>query len=161
MSDYTITVYDASGKVVGTDQNVTALGPGEARWLVAGQIATGTDAVARADLQLRPTKAWRPAASWPAPELTVSQATYRDDRFSPRVVGQVTHEGTTTPLSQVQITTVHWDAQGNLVATGQGFVSSVAPGQTVSFEATPVVRGEAPVAKTETQAAAVLVPGLY
>lgn len=117
--------------------------------------------MARAELQVRLTKEWRPASTWPTPPLSVVQSTYREDRFSSKVVGQVRHDGPVTTIPQVRVTTLHWDAQGRLVGTGQTFLSGVAPGQTVSFEATVSPRGEGAVARTDTQVEAELIQELF
>jgi hypothetical protein len=139
-SEYTVTAYDATGLVVGSDTGVFSLGAGEERWVVHRILQAPVDQVARAGFQVRRSRPFRPAESDPAPPITVLQSTLQIDRLvmtSGRQVGQVRNDGAES-ARQVQIDVVYFDGAGELLAATQAFLSDVKAGETTSFSTSPV-----------------------
>ena len=137
-SHYTATAYDASGVILGTEENVISLGPAEERWLVIYAMSAPGD-VAKVDVQIRRDQAWRPASTYPVPPLTLLQANYVPDPsilHDNKLTGQFRNDGKIV-VPQVRIDTVFLDSQGKLVGVSETFEQTVQPGQTVSFSASP------------------------
>lgn len=128
---YTATAFDAAGMVLGTDENVIGLGAGEERWVVVMQM-TAPGEVSRVEFQLRRRRPFQPAATDPAPKMTVVQSNLQGSGPSAVQVGQVKNEGT-VPVQMARVDVVYFDAAGALIGTGSAHPSDVGPGQTVSF----------------------------
>jgi hypothetical protein len=127
--DYTATAFDAAGTVVGTDKNVVSLAPGEERWMVIMQVTVSTRP-ARFDFQLRRTKPFHPATSYPPVKLSVVQSNLQAGQHT----GLIKNDGS-IDVSLVNVEIVYFDAQGGLLGTSSAFIQNLAAGQQQSFKA--------------------------
>lgn len=150
----TATAYDSGGQVLGTNGlNVISLAAGEERWFgISSFPAPG--AVAKVDLRFDRAPSLKPAASDPAPKLTVVQSTLQLDHGIARQVGQIKNEGT-KPVSTVIVDVIYFNATGGLLGVGVGAIQNLAAGETASFSATTSSVSEQP-ADTKTYPSAQL-----
>ena len=159
VSPYTLTALDANGVVVGTYDNSLTLRAGEERWVVIS-VFRASPAPATVQFQIRRNKPFRPAMKYPAPTLTISQATLQPNARGDgsTQTGQVKNETKTIDVPQVEVSSVFFDAAGKLITADSTYISNLKADQTASFKLTGPTQTPA---DTKTYATPQLIDGLY
>lgn len=141
---YEFVLYDASGIFVASRRGVTAVPPQAVVPVFEAKITTGTQIPVRADLTLMPRTAWEKmsrrledlAISQPQVEQTLRSSCSRGDIsctdvYYPRVRATITNTGLES-FSNVPVTVVVFDTQGNAMAASKTRVSSLTPRQSAT-----------------------------
>jgi hypothetical protein len=141
---YEFVLYDASGIFVESRRGITAVPPQAVVPVFEAKITTGAQVPVRADLTLIPRSPWE-KMSRRLEDLTISQPQVEQvlrsscsrgdisciDVYYPRVRATVTNTGLES-FSNVPVTAVVFDAQGNAMAASKTQISSLTPRQSAS-----------------------------